>query len=258
MIPHFFNAFLTSLRKELLEQWRSKRFLVLAVVLVFFGITSPLAAKLMPQLFNLIPGGEQFVNLIPEPSIQDAIDQYVKNIGQFGILLAILMSMGAVAVEKERGTAALILVKPLPRAAFILAKFKAIALSFLGALTLSALGGYYYTLFLFGPLDALAWIGMNLLLWAQFLVFIALTLLFSTLLRSQAAAVGASLGVLLLLAAVSAFPQVGQYLPGQLAAWAGTLFRPAPITAWPALWVSLGIMAVSLTAACILFQKQEL
>lgn len=252
------NAFLTSLRKELLEAWRTRRFLILAVVLIFFGMTSPLMAKLMPQIFALVPGGEQFVGLIPEPSLQDAIDQYNKNIGQFGVLLALLLSMGAVAQEKERGTAGLMLVKPLPRWAFILAKFKALAVCFLGVFILAGLAGYIYTVYLFGALDVGVWMAMNLLLLVQCLVYAAITLLFSTLLRSQAAAVGLSFAVLLLLAAIGAFPQVGQYLPGALAGWAQTLFRPAPLTAWAALWVSLGIIAACLALACVLFDRQEL
>ena len=257
-INQFMNAFLTALRKELLEQWRTRRLLVLAVVLVFFGMSSPLVAKLMPQIFTLIPGGETFAGLIPEPVLKDAVDQYNKNIGQFGVLLALLLSMGAVAQEKERGTAALMLVKPLPRAVFILSKFKALALSFLAVLLLAGLAGYYYTLFLFGPLDALTWLGMNLLLWVQCMVYIALTMLFSTLFRSQTAAAGASFAALLVLAALGAIPRLGEVLPGQLAAWAGSLYSLKPITAWPALWVSLGIIVVCLAAACILFEKQEI
>jgi ABC-2 type transport system permease protein len=252
------NAFLTSLRKEMLEAWRTRRLLVLVVVLAAFGMLSPLMAKLMPQIFAFIPGGEQFIGLIPEPSLQDAIDQYNKNIGQFGVLLALLLSMGAVAQEKERGTAALMLVKPLPRWAFILAKFKALALCFVFALAISGMLGYIYTVLLFGALDIGAWIAMNLLLLAECLVYAAITLLFSTLLRSQAAAIGASFATLLAISAISAFPQIGKYLPGALAAWAQTLFRPAPAAAWSALWVSLGIIVVCLAAACWLFDRQEL
>lgn len=248
----------TAIRKELLEQWRTRRFLVLAIILTAFGMLSPLSAKLMPQIFTMLPGGEQFVGLIPTPTIKDAIDQYVKNIGQFGMLLALLLSMGAVTQEKERGTAALMLVKPLPRWAFILAKAKALAISFLAALALSGLAGYYYTLFIFGPLDALTWTTMNLLLWVQFMVYISFTLLFSTLLRSQAAAIGLSFATLLVLAALSAIPRLGEWLPGQLVTWAGTLYSPSPISAWPALWVSLGMILVFLIGACLVFERQEI
>ena len=38
--------FLSVLRKEILEQWRTYRFLIVAAVMVLFGLISPLLAKL--------------------------------------------------------------------------------------------------------------------------------------------------------------------------------------------------------------------
>ena len=46
---------------------------------------------------------EGIIITIPEPSQKDAIDQLVKNISQFGLLLAVLMSFGAIVGERERG-----------------------------------------------------------------------------------------------------------------------------------------------------------
>ena len=122
---------IASLRKEIMEQWRTSRLLVMLVVLGFFGMSSPLMAKFMPQLIGLVPGGEQFAGLIPQPTIQDAIAQYIKNIDQFSILLAIFLSMGTMVQEKERGTAVMMLCKPLGRGSFLLAKFLALAFTFL-------------------------------------------------------------------------------------------------------------------------------
>jgi hypothetical protein len=47
-----------SLRKELLEAWRGKRFLVAIILLGSFGMMSPLLAKFMRELFASIPGAE--------------------------------------------------------------------------------------------------------------------------------------------------------------------------------------------------------
>ncbi len=67
----------TALRKELMEQWRTSRLIILAVVLLVFGLTSPLLAKYMPELLKLIPGADQFAALVPKPTIVDAVAQYV-------------------------------------------------------------------------------------------------------------------------------------------------------------------------------------
>ena len=248
---------LTSLRKELIEQWRTYRLLVLCLVLLVFGLSSPLLAKYTPEMLKLIPGAEQFAGLVPKPTLLDAVAQYVKNIGQFGVLLALLMSMGSMVTEKERGTAALMLVKPLSRGAFLVSKFLALACSFLAALTLAALAGYYYTLVLFGPMDVGAWLTLNGLMGLEMLVYVALTLLFSTLLRSQAAAAGLGIGAILVLSLISSLPKLGDAMPDKLVGWGVSLFtQPAP--AWPAVWLSMGLILAALLAAWLAFRKQEL
>ncbi len=250
--------FFPSLRKEFLQLARTYRLLMLAIILVAFGLASPLLAKLLPEMMRLVPGGEEFVPLIPEPTLADAVTQYVKNTSQFGLLMALLLAMGAVAQEKERGTAVLVLVKPLPRSIFLLAKFVALALAFLLCLALAGLGGYYYTMLLFTAPDTWGWLAMNLLLWVYMLVYVALTLLASVLVRSQVAAAGLGFGALLLLGALGAIPGLGQYLPGQLATWGGALLADPMARSWPALWISLGLIAASLLAAWVVFRRQEL
>lgn len=251
-------TFLASIRKELLEQWRTYRFLVLAVVLVIFGLLSPLAAKFTPQLISLIPGGADISKIIPAPTILDAISQYVKNVGQFGILLAIFLAMGAVTQEKERGTAAIMLVKPLPRGSFLLAKFAGLSLSFLVCLALSGLGAYYYTVVLFSAPNFGQWLVLNGMMFVYLEVYLAITLLFSTLMRSQAAVVGLSFGVLLLLGIIGSLGTLGQYLPAQLVSWGAELMAGGTTAYWPALWISLGLIAASLLAAWLVFERQEL
>ncbi|MGH9421983.1 MAG: ABC transporter permease, partial [Thermoanaerobaculia bacterium] len=101
------NIFLVTLRKELLEQRRTHRLLAVAIVLVFFGLLSPLSAKFTPELMKMLPKGAAMAKLVPLPTMMDAALQYLKNLSQFGVLHAFLVTMGAVAQEKARGTAAM-------------------------------------------------------------------------------------------------------------------------------------------------------
>ena len=249
--------FWVALRKELLEQWRTYRALVVGAVLLAFGLLSPLTAKLTPELIRLIPNGDQLAGLIPAPTALDAVAQYLKNMSQFAVILALLLTMGAVTQEKERGTAAMMLSKPLPRWAFLAAKFAALGLTFGASLVLAGAGAYYYTWLLFGPLDLAAWVAVNGLLLVFTLVYVAVTLLCSVLTRSQAAAGGIAFGVLVLLTILGALPQVGQYLPGELVNWAGRLVAGGA-SGWPALAVSLGLIVAALAAAAWRFEGQEL
>ena len=105
--------FITVFRKEMQEQWRTYRFLIVAAVFAAFGLASPLLAKFTPEMLKVIPGlPPGLLEAIPAPTVTDAISQYVKNMSQFGILLALLVTMGVVVQEKERGTAAFFLTRP--------------------------------------------------------------------------------------------------------------------------------------------------
>ncbi len=207
--------FINVLRKELMEQWRTKRFLIVAAVLVIFGLASPLLAKVTPDLLRSVPNMPAgLADLIPVPSIADAVGQYIKNMSQFGILLAVLMSMGVVIQEKERGTAVMMLTHPVSHLTFLAAKFTALSLTFALSLFISALGCWYYTLLLF---DTLAWgpfLALNGLMLVVFLVYVALALFCSTLARTQAAAAGLAFAGLVLVGGVGSLPRIGEYFPG--------------------------------------------
>ena len=177
---------------------------------------------------------------------------------QFGILLALLMSMGSVAQEKERGTAAMILTRPVSRGTFLLAKFAALRFTFFVGITLAALGCWYYTWLLFEPLPWLPFIWLNILMLVNFLVYVAMTLFCSTLLRSQAGAAGLAFGGLILLAILSVFPDIAKYLPGRLFDWGMGLVLGIGHSSWPALWVSLGLIAAFLLAAWLVLRRQEI
>jgi hypothetical protein len=141
---------------------------------------------------------------------------------------------------------------------FIFAKLLALMVVFAASVTMAALGTYYYTLFLFEPMPVAPWLALNGLLLVYALVFVALTLFFSTLVRSQALAGGLSLAALAIMGVLGSFPGAGEYMPGHLAGWGITLMARAEGAAWPALWFSLGLILASLTGAWLVLRKQEL
>lgn len=250
--------FWASLRKEILEQIRTKRLLIIIIVLVLFAMLSPVMAKYMPEIFKAVPGAEQFAALMPTPTIKDAIDQYVKNTSQFSIILALLLPMGAVALEKEKGTAGMMLVKPLPRWIFLLTKFLAMGIVFFIGISLAGLMGYLYTWYLFAPMDIGTWIAINLLLWLYAMVYVSMTILFSTLVRPQAAAAGISFGLLIVLSIIGSVPTIARHLPAQLVTWSNELMLATGNTYWSSICVSAILVAGSYVLAWLIFRKQEL
>ena len=251
--------FFIALRKELMEQWRTKRLLIVAVILAVFGLGSPLLAKLTPDLLRAVPNlPAGLADFIPVPTVADAVTQYVKNMSQFGILLALLMSMGSVAQEKERGTAAMMLTHPISRLDFLLAKFVALGLTFALSLAVAAVGCWYYTLLLFEALPWGPFLALNGLMLLVFLVYIAVTLLCSTLVRTQGAAAGLAFTALVVIGGIGALPRINDFMPGRLFNWGAAIALSQSEPSWAALWISLGLIAVSLCAAWLVFRRQEL
>jgi len=250
--------FLTALRKEWLEQRRTRRLLIVIIVFVAFGLSSPLLAKFMPEMMKSFPETAAFASLFPDPTAADAVGQYLKNMSQFGLLLAVLLSMGAVTNEKERGTAALMLTKPLPRGSFLAAKAVALLITFGVGVALAGLGGYYYTYVLFEPLPVGGWLALNGLLLAYIFVYVAITLLASTLARSQVAAGGIAFGLAILLGIFEAIPTTAKLMPAKLLAWGTQAALGNCETAWGALAVCLGLALAALLGAWLALRKQEL
>ena len=161
--------FRTLLAKEFLEQRRTSKLLIFLAVFFIVGIMSPLLAKYTPELLRSIPDmppefTELMSKLFPEPGLKDAIDQYVKNTSQFGILLVIVLTMGVIAQERERGTAAMLFSKPVKRSAFVLSKWLAGMATVTASVILASLACAVYTVFLFGSLPIGEYLIFNLLL----------------------------------------------------------------------------------------------
>lgn len=247
------------LRKELLEQWRTKRLLVVAVVFTLLGIGSPLLARYTPELIEAV-GGLDIQIEFPTPTVADAVAQFLKNLGQAGILTAILLAMGSVANEKERGTAALILSKPASRAAFLLAKLLAIGTTLAVSLAIASVAAYVYSGLLFEWPSVGGWIGMTAMLLLALLGFAAITFLGSTLTRSALAAAGLGIAGMIAFALVAVLPNVAPYTPAGLsggpAAAVALGHDPGPLIG-PIL-VNLAIVAGLAGISWLVFRRQEL
>jgi ABC-2 type transport system permease protein len=247
------------LRKEVLEQWRTRRILVVAIVFVALGIGSPFLARYTAELIQAL-GGAPFEIEIPEPTVADAVNQFLRNLGQAGILTSILLAMGAVATEKERGTAALILTKPVSRGAYLAAKLVAIGLTLVIGLLVAAVGGYVYTTFLFEAPDLAGWLGMTALLFLALFSYAALTFLGSTLTRSAVAAAAIGIGGMIGLAIVAGLPTLAPYLPaglsGEPAAAVALGTDPGPLVG-PIL-ANLALTATLALLSWLVFRRQEL
>ena len=248
----------TLLRKELLEQWRTTRLPIVATVFLLVGLSSPLLARFTPEILSAV-GGDVFQIVLPAPTAADAYDQLAKNLGQFGVLIAVLLAMGSVATEKERGTAALLLTKPVSRGAFLLAKLVAISVTLGISTVIAAAGAWFYTLVLFEPLPLAGFTGAMVLQWLALVAFAAITFLGSTLTRSALAAAGLGVASFIALGIVGIVPAIGRYLPtGLFEPARGLALGQTGVDAFGPTVATLAFIAALVGVAWLSFRRQEL
>ena len=248
-------------RKEWLESWRTRRAPIVGGLFVLVGLTSPLLAKYLPDIIKAA-GGSQFPTAeLPTPVLADAVGQLWKNLAQFGAFAAIILAMGAVSGELDRGTAAFVLSKTASRGAFLAAKVGVIA-AILGLSTILAVGlGWFYTAVLFEPPSVTGWLVLAGLAWLGVCAWAAITFLGSVVTGSTAAAAGIGFVALLVLSIVSAVPGLAPFVPGGLAGPAVAIASGETIDRIDALKPVIStviLIAVALSVAAWSFRRREL
>lgn len=191
-------------RKELLEMWRSYKWIWVPLVFVLLGATQPIATYYMPDILQAsggLPAGT--VIDIPKPS---GVEMMAKTLSQFstiGVLILVLAFMGIVSGERNSGVVHMVMMKPVPHRTYLMAKWAGMVTLTGVSLGGGTLAGWYYTKVLIGDAALTTVIGSMLLygLWLTFLLTV--TLLLSTLLRSGGGTAFLTLGCVFLLSIVT-------------------------------------------------------
>ncbi|MCL2603583.1 MAG: ABC transporter permease [Defluviitaleaceae bacterium] len=257
------NRYLVFLEKEITENIRTKKLLVLACVFLFFGLTSPLLARYMAELFEfLMPAAEAelFMMFMPAAVWPDSYTQFYSNISQTGAIVIIFMFMGLVLREKRSGTADLVFCKGVSPAPFILAKFTVSAVVSLLCLAVAILINYGYTVFLFEEGGQIGYVLAGAAAYGVFLtMLISWVVLASTLAKSTAGSAAMGFLGFIGILTVGALPRVGRFLPTELMTnnVSVTLGNFYPDFA-AHLFIAAGMAAVFLGLAIIILKKQEL
>ena len=156
-----------------------------------------------------------------------------------------MTAQGAIVGEKEAGTAAWILSKPVSRASFVLSKAAALGLNFLlvGVVVPAVAIGIFWTVLGFSvTLGALAWMTLAMALTLAF--YLALTLALGTLFGSRAAVTGAAFFLFFVMT------QLGQRLPDVVPG--GMPFRVAEVLSGQPLASPWGFVVAGVASALLL------
>jgi len=253
------RGFWVLLRKEIREQFRTNKIIILAVVFLFFGLSLPVLTKYLPDIINSVPSTGGFAIEMPPAVSIDAILSYASNIAQLGVLIVVLLAMGSIAKETEGGTAALLLSKPVSRLSFITAKLTAESLNLLLGMLFGGVACWGCTLVLFGDVATLGFV-YQMLLMVLFLIFcLAVTLFFSSLMKNQIAAGGLAITTILATSLLAVLPNAGRFLPGGLISWGNQLVTGQSMAVeWGALAITLTLIALCVYGAWLNLRRKEL
>jgi ABC-2 type transport system permease protein len=199
------------LRKDFMEQLRNGHFLVICIVFAFFGITSPVIAKYTPQVIEMVGKSQNIQMVVPEPSIRDSFVQYVKNLSQLIPIFLIFLTMGGIAKEKDSGTIAFVLVKPVTRFACLFSKLLVHSAMAAAGLMVSAILAGVYTLIFFQDLPLWWFVRGNGALLLYCLSLVAITQGFSAISEKPVNAGIAALVVWIVSLVIKMLPGIGPF-----------------------------------------------
>ena len=253
------KGYFAFLKKEWMENIRTYRLMIVFLVFVLFGISSPLMAKFLPDLIGAMDmNGIQLT--LPEPSALDCYAQFFQNITQIGLLVFVFVFSGCISQEVYKGTLINVISKGLSRKAIVLAKFTMISLLWSGALLLAFILTLGYTWYLF-PEDMILQPSFAILcLWLFGMMIISLLCLGSTLFKNS---YGALLFLVLMLAGLfvfNMFPNLQQFNPLYLINTSMDMLQPTYTMseAYASICVSIICSILSLLGSLYIFQRKVL
>ncbi len=201
-------------RLEWLRLVRTKRWIALVGIYVFFGLLGPLTARYVGEIVERFGGGVQVT--FPPPVPADGMMQYVANASQVGLLVAVVVAAGSLAFDAKPEMGVFLRTR-IPRVWDILVPrlvvtFAAVA----GSFVLGALAAWYETIVLIGSLPAggtLAGIGFGLLYLALVVAIVAAV---ASRAKNVLGAVMITIVVLLVMPIIGIVETIGAWLPSYL------------------------------------------
>jgi ABC-2 type transport system permease protein len=232
-------------RVEWLRLWRTRRWLALAGVFVFFGLLGPITAAYMDVLLGRLAADIQVI--LPPPTPVAGLEQYMANAMQVGLLVVLAIAAGALAFDSppERATFYRSRVPgPWP---LLVPRYAVSAAAACVAFILGTAGAWYETVILLGPLPVGGMI-LGTLLTCLYLAFaVAVVALSAAVLRGVLGVIALSAAILLTFPLLGLVPELRPWLPGHLLGALTSLAAGAE----PGVYLRAAVVTVVATAALL-------
>lgn len=169
----------TLLKYDFFYMRKTSRIIIIGAVILFFAILSPITAKYMNELLDVLLEDSGLVIELTTPTVIDSYAQYIGNLYELILYVLIFMSVGMFIRDKTKGVLPLVLSKPIDRNKYILSKFIVFNSIVFVVLLLGYLVFGYYTFFLFDQVD-MGLLFTVTLLFMVYLLFITSIAMFSS------------------------------------------------------------------------------
>jgi ABC-2 type transport system permease protein len=207
---------------EWLRVLRTKRWIALFGVYLFFGFLGPITARYLNEILARAAAQQQgFVFDAPPPTPHDGIAQYVSNAGQLGILVVVVVAAGAFFMNPEIAT--FLRTRTEGTVRLLLPKYVVAVGAAAAAFLAGTAAAWYETVVLIGSLptaNMILGIGYGIL---SLLFVVALVAAVSARAKSTLATVLVSIVALLLLPLLGLIKGVSPWLPSSLITALGSL-----------------------------------
>lgn len=244
-------------RLEWLRLRRTRSWIALAAVFLFFGLLGPISARYMEEILQRFAGDVSVT--VPPPTPASGLEQYLGNVMQIGLLVVLAVAAGALAFDQ-----------PIERAAFyrsrvrrvwrlLVPRYAVVTLATVAAFVLGTLGAWYETAVLIGGLPVGAML-LGMLLTSLYLAFaVAVTAVASSFARAPLVIVPLAAGLLIVVPLLGVVGPLRDWLPSLLlGSLVGLVVGVPPVEYLRPAIVTLAVTAALLLLATVRLERREL
>ena len=201
-------------RLEWLRFTRTRRWIALFGVYLFFGMLGPVVARYMAQLMENVQS--EITIIVPPPQPKDGTVNYLSQVGQIGLIVVVVIAAGALAFDARRGVSTFLRTRTNSMWRLVFPRVAVPAAAAVLAYSLGLGAVWYGTTLLLGPLP----VGPMLAGWlceSLYLTFVvAVVAAASSVARSALGTVGVSLGAVIALSVAGSVGVLHRWLPTTL------------------------------------------
>ena len=255
------KSLLAFIKKEVMEQIRTGRLMLLGILFVLFGIMNPAIAKLMPWLFEMLSDSlaeSGMVITTVNISAMDSWVQFFKNI-PMALIAFVLLESSIFTKEYQTGTLLLSLTKGLERYKVVISKAAVIfvvwTFCYWGCFAIT----YGYNAYFWDNSVAQNLMFSAVCWWLFGLWSISLMIVFSTIAGSNSMVLTGTGSIVLAMYFIGMFPKIKPYVPTLLMDGNSLIYGMSDIkTNSSAIIITIVFSGICLLSSIFIFNKKRL